>query len=79
MHKLHLYKNITIKDRNVPFHYLKEVFEFFFDMWIKIQGMIYSVGDIHLVNICLMKNLLNDKKVKGGVNKEYIVTNDKIK
>ena len=39
--------------------------------------MVYTEGDIHLENICLMKNLLNDKKVKGGVSKEYIVKNDK--
>ena len=29
------------------------------------------------MNICLMKNVLNDKKVRGGVNKEYIFKNDK--
>ena len=39
--------------------------------------MVYTEGDIHLENICLMKNLLNDKKVKGRVSKEYIVKNDK--
>ena len=39
--------------------------------------MIYTEEDIHLENECLMKNLLNDKKVKGGVSKEYIVRNDK--
>ena len=41
--------------------------------------MVYTEGDIHLENICLMKNLLNVKKVKGGVSKEYIVKNDKKK
>ena len=39
--------------------------------------MVHTEGDIHLENICLMKNLLNDKKVKGGVSKGYIVKNDK--
>ena len=39
--------------------------------------MVYTEGDIHLENICLMKNLLNVKKVKGGVSKKYIVKNDK--
>ena len=37
--------------------------------------MVYTEGDIHLENICLMKNLLNVKKVKAGVSKEYIVKN----
>ena len=26
--------------------------------------MVYTEGDVHLVNICLMENLLNDKKNK---------------
>ena len=77
MHKLLLYKNITIKDRNVIFHYLEDIFKTFGDIWVKIQGMVYTEGDIHLKNICLMKNILNDKKVKDGVSKEYIVKNDK--
>ena len=29
--------------------------------------MVYTEGDIHLVNIWLLKNLLNDKEVKGGI------------
>ena len=62
MQKLHLYKNIIIKDRNVIFHYYKEVFKIYGDIWIIIQGMIYTEGDMHLVNICLMKNLLIAKK-----------------
>ena len=62
MQKLYLYKNITFKSRNVILNYLEEVFKIFGDQWIKIQGMVYTEGDIHLQNICLMKNLLNDKK-----------------
>ena len=54
-------------------HYLVEIFLIFGDMWIKIQGRVYTEGDIHLENICLMKNLLNFKKVKDGVSKEYII------
>ena len=41
---------------------IRPVIETFGDIWIKIQGMVYTEGDINLVNICLMKNLLNDKK-----------------
>ena len=29
--------------------------------------MTYTEGDINLINICLMKNLLNGKKVRSGV------------
>ena len=58
MHKLHFCKkNISIKDTNVIFHYVKEVFKIFGDIQIK---MVYTEGDIHLLNICLMKNLLNE-------------------
>ena len=30
----------------------------------ELKGMIYTEGDIHLVNICLMKNLLNNKSLE---------------
>ena len=49
------------------------------DIWIKVQGMIYTERDINLANICLIKIILNDKKVRGGVSKEHIVKNDKNK
>ena len=78
MHKLHIYIYkilLLIKDRNVIFHYLEDILKIFGDIWIKIQGMIYTERDIHLVNKYLMKNRLNDKKVIGGVSKEYIVKN----
>ena len=41
--------------------------------------MVYTEGDINLVNIRFIKNLLNNKKVRGGVIKEHIVKNDKNK
>ena len=41
--------------------------------------MIYTERDINLANICLIKIILNDKKVRGGVSKEHIVKNDKNK
>ena len=41
------------------------------DIGITIKGIIYTEGDINLVN------LLNNKKVRVGLNKERIVKNKK--